>query len=164
MAVHATVLQLLVVAQGVHIEVLQTALLDLDLVPYFVVRLDEAIGKIRIDLILDHLPLERLVFSPLSIDEGSNGDGQRLASRLLHQRLPIVDIEHSLVAFGIQRQFANPYLDSLATLVADQEVQRSNVLRDGDVAIIRIDRGQIAAFLHVFRGWRASNEEVRGKK
>jgi hypothetical protein len=23
----------------------------------------------------------------LSIDEGSNGDGQRLASRLLHQRL-----------------------------------------------------------------------------
>ena len=153
MAVHATVLQLLVVAQGVHIEILQAALLDLDLVPYLVVWFDQAIGEIRIDLIFDHLPLKRLVLSPLSIDESSDGDGQRLPCRLLHQCLPIIDVEDGLVASGIQRQFANPDLDSLATVVAQQEIQWSDVLRDGNIAIIRVDRRQII-LLHDILGCR----------
>ena len=56
MAVHAAVLQLLIMAQGIHVEVLHAALLDLYVIPDLVVGFDETVGKIRIDPVLDNLP------------------------------------------------------------------------------------------------------------
>ena len=83
-AVHATVLQLLVMPKGVGLKVLYAALLNLYLVPDLVVRLYQAVSEIGVNLVLDDLPFERFVFNPLSVGEGCDGNCQRLARCLLH--------------------------------------------------------------------------------
>ena len=69
MAVHTAVFQLLVMSQGIHIEVLHATLLDLYVVPDLIVGLDETVGEIGVNLVFYDLPFERFVFCPLSIDQ-----------------------------------------------------------------------------------------------
>ena len=155
MAVHATVLQLLVVPKGVHVEVLHTTLLDLNLVPDLVIRFYQAIGQVRVYWVLHHSPGERFVCCPLSVDKCSHLDAQFLACVLLHERFPIIQIEDDLIAFGIDGDVSNLDLKRFA-VCAQQEVQWCDVLRDGYVAVVRIDRRQLTALLHVLWSRRAS--------
>ena len=74
MAVHAAVLQLLVVSEGVYFKVLHTALLDLHMVPYLIVGLDEAIGEVGVYPVADHLPAEGFVLFPCAVDECRDGN------------------------------------------------------------------------------------------
>ena len=67
-AVHAAVLQLLIVPKGVGVKVLYATLLNLYLVPDLVVGLYQSIGEIGINLIFDNLPSEGLILNPLIID------------------------------------------------------------------------------------------------
>ena len=73
-AVHAAVLQLFIMTDSFHLEVLYTTLLDLDLIPYLIVGLDETISEIRIHLVADNVPLEGLVLYPLPVDQSRDDD------------------------------------------------------------------------------------------
>ena len=154
-AVHATVLQLFVVSKGVHVEILHTTLLNLNLIPDFVIRLYQAIGQVRVYLVLHHSPGERFVGCPLSVDKCSHLDAQFLACVLLHERLPFIQIEDDLIALGMDGDVSNLDLNGFA-VCAQQEVQWCDILRDGHVAVVRIDRRQLTALLHVLWSRRAS--------
>ena len=101
MAVHAAILQLLIVPEGIHVEVLYAALLYLYVVPDLIVGFDEAIGEIRVDLVAHHAPVEGLVLYPSATNACRDGDFKLFVGRLLHQLFPIVDVEYGFVAAGI---------------------------------------------------------------
>ena len=147
-AVHATVLQLLVMPKGVGLKVLYTALLNLYLVPDFVVWLYQAVGEIGINLILDDLPSEGLILNPLVIDKGRNGNLYRLACILRKHVLPVINIKDNFITFGIDGHLPCPHLDGL-TISTKQEIERGDILRDGNIAVVRVDRRQVIALLHV---------------
>ena len=155
-AVHTAVLQLFIVAEGIHIEVFDATLLDLYVIPYLIVGFNEPVGQVRIHLVAHNVPVEGRVLRPCSVNQGSNGDFYLLVCRLLHQRFPVVYVEHGLIAPGVQRQFSCLHFYSL-TIGTQQEVQRGDVLRNGHIAIVRIDRRQLAALLHVLWCRRTGN-------
>ena len=166
MAVHAAVVELLVVADGPGVERLQAALLDAYLVPYLVVGLDEAVGQVGVYLLLGHGPAEGPVLPPLAGDEGGDGDLEAPSRRLLHQLAPVVGVERGLAAPGADghRRFfaiaalaavvdgapgpvacpADAHLQGLAAFGAEQEVERRDVAGDGHVAVVGID-GRLGA-------------------
>ena len=111
--VHAAVLQLFVVAESIRLEILYATLLNLYIVPDFVIRLDETISKIRINLICYDLPVEWSVLNPLPVRQGCNSHFNTLSNRLFHEFFPIVDVEDCFVTFGINDDRTGSYLYSI---------------------------------------------------
>ena len=148
--VHASVVQLLVMSECIRLEILHTSLLYLHVVPDLIVGFDEAIGEIGIYLVCNDLPMEGLVLYPPPVDEGRYRDVNLLSCRLFHQRLPVVDVKDGFVATGMDGETPCLNLDGL-TVGAQQEVQRGDVLWDGHLAVVWVDRWQLVALLHILR-------------
>ena len=67
---------------------------------------------------------------------------------------PIINIEDDLIAPGIDTQIPSLHFDGL-TISTKQEIQRGDILRDSDIAVVRIDWRQVMPLLHVLWSWRA---------
>ena len=161
---------------SVHLEILHTPLLNLQMIPDFIVWLDEAIGQISIYRVTDHLPVEGLVLYPLPVDERSDGNLQRHLAirRLLQERFPVVKVEYSFITLCVEGddglkgtgsvRTAHCHLNSFTTADTQQKVERGDVLRYRDVAVVGIDGGQVVAQLHIVGGRRAGCQQHEQQK
>ena len=156
-AVHAAVAQLVAVGEVARLEALGAALLDRDVVPHLIARLDESIGDEGVDAVGRHAPRERGILPPLAVLLCGDGDGGIAALIYINNVFPAALGEDDLVAaaFLLIAVSALPACDLYlhgVIAAAQHEVERCDVAGQGDVLVVRIHGEGILRGLHVVRG------------
>jgi hypothetical protein len=141
--VHATVAHQPVGAERPFVEVFDAPLAYLQVAEHLVVGFYQPVSEIRVYLVFHHCPVEILVLLPFAARLRHHGHGDILACRFRHEVFPVVDIKTHFVAAAacLQRLVAASGCDFHSVgICAQEKVERCNVLRDGHVGIIGINR------------------------
>ena len=152
MAVHAVAVCQVVIGNHLFFKVLDITFAQLDGVPYFITRFYQPVAYKTVYLFGSDLPGKRRILQPLAVYPGGHFNCQRLPFLRFQQVFPFAERETGFPA-TCHRQALFLSADSdlqSCSFVAEQEVQRSDIIGDGYIRIVRIDRSRFADFRHLF--------------
>ena len=146
MAVDAHAWHLRVLDDGIFVEGGKIALIESHLAEHLIAWSDAAIGESPlVEGIGTDIDLEVLVLLPLPILLHADRERELSALVLKRQLVPVVDIEISDIALGMQfsalRAF-HDHIDTVDAIVGTIEIQRCDLCRNRHAHIVRINIGQ----------------------
>ena len=141
MAVDAS-LKLSVLYQGTLAERRQVALVDAHFAPHLIAWLYQAVADAVVDAVGADNDVERTIGVPTVFIFCGDGDGKLVATIVVKQFVPVVNIEVqgfvSLAVEAVAMTVGNDRIDKECFLVCHAEIERGNIYRDSDTNIVGI--------------------------
>ena len=132
-----------VLIDGLHVEVLQVALVKSELAVEFVGGFDETVGEVAVDGLLGHGESVGGELHPASVAQGVEGDGEVAAFGGLEQAAPLQGVKAEFAVAARCRQdltaAAFHAAHKFRTFGLHLDVERGDVGRYDNVAVVRVD-------------------------
>ena len=161
-AVDAT-LELGVFDERAFIERREVAFVDAHLAPHLVAGFDEAVAEAVVDAVGADVEDERTIGVPAVIVFGRDGDGERVATGVGEQCVPVVKVEiDGIVTLAVQRvalAVGNDSINQQGFVVGHAEIERCDIDGYGDTEVVGVYVGQRGLLLRILNSRRTRGQQ-----